>query len=124
MGFWDSLKKSLMGEGKTAQQGGYVVYVRCQRCGEVIRTRINLNNDLSEDDEGHYVIHKTLVGGTRRCYARLDMSLVFDAKRQLLSREVSGGKFVSEAEFEAAQQEDAAQPPDSPEEHEGKEVTP
>ena len=124
MGFLDSLKKSLTGEGQAAQPGGYVVYVRCRRCGEVIRTRINLNNDLSEDDEGHYAIHKTLVGGTRRCYARLDMSLVFDAKRQLLSREVSGGKFVSEAEFEAAQQEDAVQPPTSPEEHEGKEVTP
>lgn len=108
MGFLDSLKKSLTGGGQPAQVGGYVVYVRCRRCGEVISARINLSNDLSEDDDGHYVVHKTLVGGARRCYARLEMSLVFDAKRQLLSREVSGGEFVTEAEFEAAAHDDAA----------------
>lgn len=113
MGFWDSLRKSLSGGGQPAQPGGYVVYVRCRRCGEVVRARINLSNDLSEDDEGNYAVHKTLVGGTRRCYARLEMSLVFDAKRQLLSREVSGGEFVTEAEFAAAAAEElpAGDPP-------------
>jgi hypothetical protein len=108
VGFLDALKKSLMGGGQAAQQGGYVVYVRCRRCGEVIRTRINLSNDLSEDEDGNYTIHKTLVGGARRCYARLEMSLVFDSKRQLLSREVSGGEFVTEAEFDAAAAEEVA----------------
>jgi hypothetical protein len=36
------------------------------------------------------------------------MSLVFDSKRQLLSREVSGGEFVTEAEFDAAAAEEVA----------------
>ena len=53
MGFFDSLK-SLFGGGKAPQDEAYWIYVRCRRCGEVIKTRLDLLNSLALNDEGGY----------------------------------------------------------------------
>jgi hypothetical protein len=80
----------------------YWVKVKCQRCGEIIQARINLNNDLSlEYDEGRttYFCRKTLIGeasGERLCFQRIEIELTFDENRRLLSREITGGQFVAD----------------------------
>ena len=56
------------------------VYVRCAGCGEKLRTRISLNNDLSIDfGEGEnqdiYICRKTLVGN-QQCFRRIEI-LIF-----------------------------------------------
>jgi hypothetical protein len=71
----------------------YPFYVRCTRCGETIEGRINLNNDLSMDDDGGYYVRKVLMG-SGRCFERLEVELQFDAARQLQSKHVNGGAFV------------------------------
>jgi len=48
MGFLDGLKS--MFAGGSMADGGYYIYVRCSRCGEAIRTRVNLSNDPSEQE--------------------------------------------------------------------------
>ncbi len=100
MGFLDSLK-SLFSGGGGADASGYWVYVRCRRCGEAIRTRINLRNDLSPNDEDGYTVTKTLVGD-RRCFERIEVTLTFDANRHLLGQDIQRGDFISAKEFEAA----------------------
>lgn len=79
---------------------GYWIAARCKRCGEVIRTRVNLSNDLSihEEDGGKiiYFCHKTLMGDTG-CFQRVEVELTFDSQRKLLDRQVSGGEFIDEA---------------------------
>jgi hypothetical protein len=73
------------------------IEVRCHRCGEIIRTRVNLYNDLSleYDESGRaiYFCRKVLIG-EGRCFQRIQVELTYDANRRLLSREVSGGEFI------------------------------
>jgi hypothetical protein len=99
MGFLDSLK-SLLGGGEERDEPGYWVYVRCRRCGEAIKTRIDLRNDLSPRDEGGFVVRKTLVGD-QRCFERIEVTLTFDENRQLAEREIVRGDFITAEEYEA-----------------------
>lgn len=78
----------------------YWVYVQCHRCGEVLRGRVNLLNDLSiryEDVDGYsgYYVRKVLVGEAN-CFQRIEVELEFDTQRRLKNREITGGKFVTE----------------------------
>jgi hypothetical protein len=104
MGFFDSLK-SLFGSGNSSREPGgsaYWIYVRCRRCGEVIKTRLDLLNSLTLNDEGGYTTSKTLVGN-RLCFERIEVILTFDENRRLLSRDISRGDFITPEEYEAAQ---------------------
>ncbi len=76
-----------------------MVKVRCNRCGEVISARINLGNDLSRTDDGNgFVARKTLMGnGENRCFQRVEITLFFDGKYNVIDREISGGTFVDES---------------------------
>jgi len=100
MGFLDSLKSIF--SGRETGDEGYYIYVRCRRCGEVIKTRLNLQGDLSYSDEGGYVVHKTLVGN-QLCFERIEVTLTFNERRQLVDREISRGEFITAEDFAAAQ---------------------
>jgi len=99
MGFLDSLKSLF--SGSDGGDSGYYIYVRCRRCGEVIRTRLDLRNDLSLADGGGYVVNKTLMGN-QLCFERIEVRLTFDERRQLVDREISRGEFMTAEEYEAA----------------------
>jgi hypothetical protein len=78
----------------------YWIQVRCGRCGEVLKARVNLRNDLSvEYDEGGgkaaYFTRKVIIGEAR-CYQPVEVRLTFDERRQLVDREISGGTFVED----------------------------
>ena len=100
MGFLDSMKSLLAGGGGRDPRG-YWVYVRCGRCGEAIKTRIDLSNDLSRLEEGGFIVHKTLVG-SQRCFERIEVTLTFDGNRRVVEREITHGDFITAEEFEAA----------------------
>jgi hypothetical protein len=86
--------KKLFGGG-TASSGSdfYTFNVRCDRCGETIEGKVNLNNDLSLDDEGEYRVRKVLMG-SGLCFQQIEVTLHFGPARQLQEKEISGGKFV------------------------------
>lgn len=76
----------------------YWVTVSCTRCGEVIRSRVNLSNDLSAEYEGArttFVCRKVLLGESR-CFQQIEVILKFDENRKLVNRVVSGGEFVDQ----------------------------
>ncbi len=100
MGFLEALK-SLFAGGGPADDSAYWLYARCRRCGEVIRSRIDLRNDLSPRDEGGYTVTKTLVG-SRLCFQRLEVTLTFDDNRRLVEQEISGGEFATAEDYEVA----------------------
>lgn len=82
------------------------ITVKCSRCGEVIRSRIDLRNDLTIDYGADgasttYYCHKTLIG-EQRCYQRIEVDLTFDAKHKLTGRQISGGEFLEENKKQAA----------------------
>lgn len=75
----------------------FFIEARCSRCGEVVSTQVNLDNDLSilEDallDKSQYYCRKVLVG--QRCFQRIEVELFFDAQRNLIEKQVSGGQFT------------------------------
>lgn len=88
------LLAKLFGGGGTSSGINFLtVNVICDRCGETIEGRINLNNDLSLDDVGGYRVRKVLMGSSR-CFQQVEVVLKFDPSRRLLEKLVSGGKFV------------------------------
>lgn len=75
------------------------VAVRCSRCGEIVRTQIDLYHDLSvRDGEGtRYYWRKALVGsGENRCFQRMIVEYELDAGRTVIERRAEGGSFVDQ----------------------------
>ena len=100
MGFF----KRLLGGGQAADQGLYL-YVRCDNCGEPIRIRVNLANDLSpvyedEDDlEDGYELRKQILGN--RCYKLMEGYWRFDRRKRPIRAEIEGGAQITAEEYEA-----------------------
>ena len=68
--------------------------VTCNRCGEIIEGRVDLDNDLSLNDEGNgYLARKGLIGANR-CFQQIEVELTFDSARQIQEKAISGGEFV------------------------------
>ena len=81
----------------------YWLYVQCDRCGEKIRTRVDLRNDLSihygdTDQDTTYFCRKTIMG-SGHCFQQMEVELTFDARRQLIDRQIQGGKIIGEEEY-------------------------
>jgi hypothetical protein len=91
-----SFFKKLFGGGTPSSNANFYIFnVRCERCGETIEGRVNLNNDLSLDDEGGYRVRKVLIG-SGHCFQQIEVTLKFNAERQLQEKQVNGGTFVNE----------------------------
>jgi hypothetical protein len=75
--------------------------VQCKRCGEKIRGRVDMRNDLSQqyDVEGgktSYYTRKVVMGSSNLCFQQIEVELTFDENRKLVSRQIQGGDFVEE----------------------------
>jgi hypothetical protein len=92
MGF---LKKLFNPSLPKAEKRYYTFQVKCKRCGEIIEGRVDLDNDLSLNDEGNgYIVHKGLIG-SNRCFQQIEVELNFDSARQLTEKNITGGEFVN-----------------------------
>ena len=91
MGF---LKNLFGGAAAQPEKRYYTFQVKCRRCGEIIEGRVDLDNDLSINDEGNgYLVRKTLMG-SNRCFQQIQVELNFDSGRQVLETTITGGTFV------------------------------
>ena len=79
----------------------YWIYVRCNRCGEVIRGRVDLRNELSidYDDKGNTFYCRKVLMGEELCFQKVEVQLTFDKDRKLIDRQVTGGEFIGEDDF-------------------------
>jgi hypothetical protein len=97
MGF---LKKLFGGDPAKPEKRYHVFKVKCNRCGEIIEGRVDLDNDLSLDYEGDntvYFVRKGLVG-ENRCFQQIEVEMKFTSERQLIERQAQGGTFVEQTE--------------------------
>jgi hypothetical protein len=39
--------------------------------------------------------------GSKRCFQPIEVELTFDANRKVIAREITGGQFITEEEYEA-----------------------
>jgi len=79
------------------------LYVKCDKCREILKGRVDLHNDLSVQYGGSgggnsYFCRKVFVG-SNRCYRPIEVELTFDKNRRLINEEIKGGEFVSEEDF-------------------------
>jgi uncharacterized Zn finger protein len=87
------------GEKKSAEYvdtRGVYFYVRCDNCGTIVKLRADKEYDLSRQDDG-FVWHKTIVDN--RCFRSIPTVVLLDGNYEVVSAEISGGKYVTEEEF-------------------------
>jgi hypothetical protein len=82
-------------------------YVQCDHCQEILKGRVDMHNHLSiQYGEGNsantYYCRKVMIG-SKRCYKPIEVEFTFDSNRKLLDKQIKGGKFVTEDEYQDAQ---------------------
>ena len=89
------LKKLFSSEPAKPEKKYLTFHVKCNRCGETLECRVDLDNDLSLNDEGNgYFARKGLMG-SNLCFQQIEVELTFDSARQLLEKTITGGEFAS-----------------------------
>jgi hypothetical protein len=97
MGFLDGLKR-LFGLAAGGGDSGIYYYIRCDRCGDFVRIRLNPTSELQQefsttgDFVRGYYVRKMVVD--QRCFRPIEVELRFDSRRRETSREITGGQFV------------------------------
>ncbi|HEX6268863.1 MAG TPA: hypothetical protein VFZ43_01395 [Anaerolineales bacterium] len=90
--------KNLFGGGTAKPEKRYYTFqVKCNRCGEIIEGRVDLDNDLSleyEDDRNVYFGRKVLMGDSGRCFQQVEVEMQFNSARELIEQQIQGGTFV------------------------------
>ncbi len=98
----DFLKKFFGGGGASSggDAKGIYYYVKPKGCDEVVRVRIDRNNDLSlSDDNKSYWVHKVVMGST--CFQRAEVDFYFNSNRELSNSDITGGEMVKAADYDA-----------------------
>jgi hypothetical protein len=93
--------KNLFGgkkEKKYVDKTGIYFYAQCDNCGSGVRVRADKQHDLMSSGDG-YMWNKTIVDN--RCFRRMQAVVQMNRSYQVTHSELSGGKFISEAEYEA-----------------------
>lgn len=96
--------KKLFGGGepkKYVDTQGVYFYVECANCGSRVRVRADKQHDLQNADGG-YEWYKTIVDS--RCFRRMQTVVQLDSNFQMTSHEITGGRFMTEAEYLAAEE--------------------
>jgi hypothetical protein len=102
----DLLKKlaNLLGGGPSKAERSLYLFIQCNKCGEKMRARVDLWNELTPDYEGNsedpssFHCRKVLVG-ENRCYQPIELQLKFDKNHKLVDKKIHGGKYIEEADF-------------------------
>jgi len=93
MGF---LKKLFSSTPVKPEKHYYTFQVKCNRCGEIIEGRVDLDNDLSVDYEENrevYHAHKGLLG-SGHCFQQVNVELKFSSTKAVIDQQIQGGTFV------------------------------
>jgi len=93
MGF---VKNFFRGTPAKPEKHYYIFKIKCSRCGEIIEGRVDLDNDLSLNDEGDgYLVRKGLMGsGENRCFQQIEVGIQFSSERKVIDQQIQGGTIV------------------------------
>jgi len=107
MGLLKGIKSLFAGSGREDEGRVHWEYVRCLRCKEKLAVRVDLASELTpqyESTEGAYYVRKGVLGsGKTRCFQMIEVELYFDTERNLVSRYITGGEFITREEFETSE---------------------
>ncbi|MFN3691283.1 MAG: hypothetical protein ACK4R7_00180 [Fervidobacterium sp.] len=83
------------------EQGALVVYLRCNKCGEVFRSHLRIGYDFIIDYDNRstpFMIDKVYVGS--KCPNKIELKAKFTGSYKPVSIEVDGGTFISKETYE------------------------
>jgi len=103
MGLFKKLS-GLFAPAQKIDDRAYWLYVQCNRCGEVIRVRVDLYNDLSPiyEEAGVTFFCRKVIIGQERCYQKIEVEMSFTEQRKIVSKESQGGRFITEDDYNQA----------------------
>ena len=102
MSIWKKFS-GMLAPGGDDDKRAFWVYVRCDRCQEAIRLRVDLYSDLSiqygegKNDELFFT-RKTIIGSSD-CFEGIYIELTFDKHRRLKEKSIEHGEFITEEEY-------------------------
>lgn len=100
-----SFLSRLFGRGAPTSTDNVIwLHVRCERCGEKIRVRINRHTDaqLEYDERGrptHYVLRKEILGA--RCPSLMAVTMQLDRGGRIVEQQPDQCVVISEQEYDA-----------------------
>ena len=104
MGFLDKLKGLLRGGASPrapADPYGLRFYFKCNKCGDVVRIRVDRRNDLNrEAGPGTFLLRKEVMDN--KCFQLMGVVIWLDSSYNVVTADVSGGELISEEEYHAA----------------------
>lgn len=96
----------LFGRASAPADGANVLwlYVRCARCGEKIRVRVNRTTDAQQeyDESGrptHYLLRKEILGN--RCPALMSVEMQLDRGGRIIEQHAERCMIINEQEYAA-----------------------
>ena len=98
MGFLKRLFGGEKSEKPYVDERGIYFYAQCEKCGSLVRVRADKQYDLQQADGG-YVWHKTLVDS--KCFQRMQAVVNLDSSYRVTNQELSNGRFITQAEYDA-----------------------
>lgn len=101
MGLLEKLGALFGGKGGGGRGDDAVhAYIRCDHCGATVHLRLSKQHELVPDYEaGGYYVRKEVVDS--KCFRHMHAEIRYDAACHVTSQEVTGGRFITQAEHEA-----------------------
>jgi hypothetical protein len=75
------------------------IYVECERCKSKVHVRLDRRHDISVREEGGYYVRKEIMDS--KCFRLMAAEITFDSAYRVQRREVQGGRFLTQEEFES-----------------------
>ena len=77
-------------------------YVKCGKCDEKIRVRVDVYNDLAQefdenDKTSGYTLEKDVLGS--QCFRMMHLHVAFDTGKHILEKRVENGVLITKEEF-------------------------
>ena len=93
MGF---LKKLFSSTPVKPEKHYYTFQVKCNRCGEIIEGRVDLDNDLSIEYEENRTVYfgRKVLMGSGHCFQQINVELKFSSTKTVIDQQIQGGTLV------------------------------
>ena len=104
MEFLNNLKEKLFGKpgGRNRDPNGIYFYVVCDKCGTPLRIRADKRHDIQRDYKtGEYILRKEMMDNSY--FNLMQATLRFNASYNIVDREIEGGQFITQEEYESLQ---------------------
>ena len=98
MGLLGKLTSLFGGQGGTGD-GAIHIYVECERCKAKVHVRLDRRHDISVREDGGFYVRKEIMDS--KCFRLMAAEITLDSTYRIQSQEVQGGRFLTQAEFEA-----------------------